>query len=192
MCIYWEGLFFFFKFRTQSPRFSPPGRTWFAGDGVGSGHHCVEDRPSTDLSQEVKDYLFLISGHRSSHGDPGPKWLSGCTSQGTSKLLEQNGASACSWLPSEYHQHIPLGCGWFSPKGKAADERKEGFVPLPVKASGMRENVRFISKRSTHLLYSTWYMLNRNVMKESRDRKAGIEKRMKEEIKPLWALQGIL
>lgn len=47
----------------------------------------------------------------------------------------------------------------------------------------MRENVRFIFKFSIYLVYSIWYMFNRNVMKESRERKVGIEKRMKEEIK---------
>lgn len=49
----------------------------------------------------------------------------------------------------------------------------------------------WICKPIIHLAQSTWYMLSRNVMKERRGRKAGVEERMKEGMKLLWALQGM-
>lgn len=54
-------------------RFSPSGQKWVAGDGIDSSHPCMEDCHSTDVFQEVKDCLFLLSGHRSLHSDRGPK-----------------------------------------------------------------------------------------------------------------------
>ena len=110
--------------------------------------------------------------------DPGFKWLPRGICQGTSKLLEQNGTSAQNSLPQQYHQHTPLGHGWFSLKETPADESKEGFVPSPVKGAwecGEMSSLACISKPSTHLVHFMWYMLKGSVMKERRGREAQIE-----------------
>lgn len=143
-------------------------------------------RTISDLSHEVKSYLFLLSGNRSFHGDPGPKWLPGCVSQGTSQLLEQNEACAYSWLPISI---LP----WDIIKRKASRWKEREFCPLPCERFWSRgmPGLPWISKPIPHSVHSTWYMLHRSVMKQ-RGRKAGIgKKRMKREINLLRALQGM-
>lgn len=90
----------------------------------------MEDSSSTDTSHEVKDCLFLISGHRSFHDylQVYLKSFQNCSSR--TRHLPVSGYPGCT-------TSNPLRHGGFSPKGKPANERKESSVLSLIKVSGV-------------------------------------------------------
>lgn len=145
----------------------------------------MEDCPSTDVSQEVKDCLFLLSGHISLHSDPGPKVPQNSLSgMGHPSVAHYPGSTTSTppWDMADSHQKA----------GQQVRGRRI-LSPLLWKLLEYRKmsGLPWICKPIRHLVQSTWYMLSRNVMKERGGRKARGEERMKEGMKLLWALKGV-
>lgn len=132
----------FFNFRSQL-RVSSPEQRCIAENGVDSDR--TVQKIISDLSQEVKNHLFILSGHRSFSGNPETRELPGCVFQ---NCLGRMGTLPVAVYPPA---HSP----GTSSKGKPADERKEDFVSSPVKAFGVWEDVRFTLYLQTQLIPST-------------------------------------
>lgn len=128
---------------------------------------------STDVSQEVKDCLFLLSGYISLQSDTEPKAPQNSLSgMGHPSVARYPGSTTSTppWDMADSHQK----------EGQQVKGRRI-LSPLLWKLLEYRKmsGLPWIFKPIIHLAQNTWYMLSRNVMKE-KGRKKGKGRRKDE------------